>query len=194
MAMVDRFKSIYRGFRLWRLRKAGLTIAADCRMTKIPDFGSEPYLITIGQHVGIAEGVAFITHDGGTYVFRHLDRYKKVIKYGRITIMDNCIIGARAIILPGVTIGPNSVIAAGSVVTRSVPPGVLAAGNPAKPVMTTHQYAEWSLAATPDYNEDDYRKNKREFLMKFQMRGSSSNRAMPTEWGAASDPTNDENH
>ncbi len=191
MAMVDRFKSIYRGFRLWRLRKAGLTIASDCRMTKIPDFGSEPYLITIGKHVGIATEVLFITHDGGTYVFRHLERYKKVIKYGRITILDNCIIGARVIILPGVTIGPDSVVAAGSVVSRSVPPGVLAAGNPAKPIMTIQQYAEWSLSATPDYNENDYRKDKRAFLKKFRMRGSSVHRTKQEDGNAASDTVPD---
>src|ERR1035438_3296340 len=145
MGMIFSFTAIYRKIRLWQLRKAGLIIGDDCKMVKLPAFGSEPYLITIGHHVGFAEGVAFITHDGGTAVFRHLERYKKVIKYGRITILDNCIIGARVIILPGVTIGPNSVVAAGSVVTRNVPPGVLASGNPAKPIMTFYQYAEWSL-------------------------------------------------
>jgi acetyltransferase-like isoleucine patch superfamily enzyme len=173
--------------RFWWLRRTGLTIADDCRMTKTQSFGSEPYLITIGNHVGIAIGVLFITHDGGTYVFRDLERYKRVIKYGRITILDNCVIGARAIILPGVTIGPNSVVAAGSVVSRSIPPGVLAAGNPAKPVMTVHQYAEWSLAATADYNPDEYRKDKREFLKKFHMRGSSSTSIHREERDASGD-------
>src|ERR1035438_1579333 len=95
--MIDAFRSIYRRYLLWRLRKAGLTIPDDCRLIGIPDFGSEPYLITIGRHVGIAAEVMFITHDGGTYVFRHQERYKKVIKYGRINIEDNCIIGARVI-------------------------------------------------------------------------------------------------
>jgi acetyltransferase-like isoleucine patch superfamily enzyme len=158
-------------FKLWRLRRNGLTIADDCRLMSLPDFGSEPYLITIGKHVGIADGVVFITHDGGTHVFRHQERYRKVIKYGRINILDNCIIGQRAIIMPGVTVGPNSVIAAGSVVTRRIPPNVLAAGNPAKPVMSIEQYAEWSLAATPDYDEAEYRKDKKTFLMKMTMRG-----------------------
>lgn len=191
MGIVDKFTVIYRKFRIWRLRRAGLTIADDCKMVKIPNFGSEPYLITIGKHVGIATEVLFITHDGGTYVFRHLERYKKVIKYGRITILDNCVIGARVIILPGVTIGPNSVVAAGSVVSRSVPPGVLAAGNPAKPVMTIHQWAEWSLAATPSYNENNYRKDKRGFLEKFQMRGSPANPAKQEDRKAPSDPIPD---
>lgn len=187
MTIIGTLKTIYRKFRLSRLRKAGLTIPDDCSLTKFPSFGSEPYLITIGHNVAIAAGVIFVTHDGGTHVFRHLERYKKVIKYGRITIHDNCVIGLRVIILPGVTIGPNSVVAAGSVVSRNVPPGVLAAGNPAKPVMTTHQYAEWALAATPDYDENDYRKNKRKFLLKFHMRGASSNRTKQEDPDSASD-------
>lgn len=158
--------------RVWRARKAGAVIADDCRFAGPPSFGSEPYLITIGRHVAMASDVTFITHDGGTDVFRHQDRYKKVIKYGRINILDNCVIGHRAIILPGVTIGPDSVIAAGAVVSRSIPGGVLAAGNPAKSVMTVHQYAEWCLAATPDYDEQEYRRNKRAVLMGMDMRES----------------------
>lgn len=182
MSIVGTLKSFYRNYRLWRLRRAGLTIPDDCSLTRpFPRFGDEPYLITIGHHVGFAAEVLFITHDGGTKVFNRQERYKKVLKYGRITIHDNCVIGQRVIILPGVTIGPNSVVAAGSVVSRNVPPGVLAAGNPAKPVMTIHQYAEWSLAATPDYDEKEYRKDKRAFLMKFHMRGRSANRAKPLD-------------
>ena len=44
----------------------------------------------------------------------------------------NCWIGAGAILLPGVTVGDNSVIGAGSVVTRDVPPNVVAVGNPCR--------------------------------------------------------------
>ena len=47
-------------------------------------------------------------------------------------IEDNVFVGSRSIILKGVTIGKDSVIGAGSVVVRSIPPGVIAAGNPAK--------------------------------------------------------------
>lgn len=48
-----------------------------------------------------------------------------------ISIGEGCFIGARATILKGVTIGSGSVVAAGAVVTRDVPPGCLAIGNPA---------------------------------------------------------------
>lgn len=50
----------------------------------------------------------------------------------KVILKRGCWIGANAIILPGVTIGENSVIGAGSIVTKSIPKGVVAAGNPAK--------------------------------------------------------------
>lgn len=49
-----------------------------------------------------------------------------------VVLKKGCWLGANVIVLPGVTIGENSVVGAGSLVTRSVPAGVLAAGNPAK--------------------------------------------------------------
>jgi acetyltransferase-like isoleucine patch superfamily enzyme len=165
---------LYRRYALWKVKRLGLTIGKDCRFAKPPSWGSEPYLITIGDHVGFAGNVSFITHDGGTWVFRDQERYKKVIKYGRINIKDNCVIGERVIILLGVTIGPNSVVAAGSVVSRNIPPGVLASGNPARPVMTVEQYAEWSLAGTPDYDPEEYRRDKRACLTKVVRRGTAA--------------------
>jgi acetyltransferase-like isoleucine patch superfamily enzyme len=169
--VVTQLASAWVRIRLWRLRRQGLTIGDDCRLVDLPDFGSEPYLVSIGKHVALAAGVSFITHDGATYVFRDRDPYKRVIKYGRITIFDNCVIGYRAIILPGVTIGPNSVVSAGSVVFRSIPPNVVATGNPARPVMTFQQYAQWSLACTPEYDEAEYRRDKRGALLKMALRG-----------------------
>jgi maltose O-acetyltransferase len=53
-----------------------------------------------------------------------------------VTIGDNVWLGGGAIVLPGVTIGENSVIGAGAVVTKDVPAGVVAVGNPARPVRT----------------------------------------------------------
>jgi acetyltransferase-like isoleucine patch superfamily enzyme len=161
-----------------RARRQGAIIGDDCYFAGLPDFGSEPYLISIGRNVRFAPRVALITHDGGIAVIRTLNphRYGKIHKFGRIDIRDNCVVGWGVIILPGVTIGPDCVVAAGSVVTRSIPPGVLAAGNPAKPVMTIRQYGEWSLAATPDIDEEEYRRDPRAYLMRAQLRGSAPGR------------------
>ena len=149
-------------------------IGDDCIFYGLPVFGSEPYLISIGSHVRFASRVVMITHDGGIVVFARLnpERYQRTRKFGRIDIRDNCVIGWGAIILPGVTIGPDCVIAAGSVVTRSIPPGVVAAGNPAKPVMTIQQYAEWSLAATPDIDEEEFARDPKAYVMRMPLRGS----------------------
>lgn len=176
MRLIDGLNRAWTAYRIRRLRRQGLTIPDDCRLSGMPSFGSEPYLITIGRHVAMSDEVAFITHDGGTQVFREQKGYEKVIKYGRITVLDNCVIGYRATILPGVVIGPNSVVSAGAVVTRNVPPNTVVAGNPAIPIMTTEQYAQWALAATPPYDVEEYRRDKRAALLAMRLRGSPPRR------------------
>ena len=162
-------KRLVRKLRLYRIRKAGLQIADDCQMpvwTGWPSFGSEPYLVSIGKRVGLASGVVFITHDGGTFVFRRKEGFEHVVKYGRITIHDNCVIGYGAILMPGIEIGPNSVVAAGAVVSRSVPPNSLAGGVPARVFMSTDDYAKLSLEGMPDYDRSAYRQDKQAELLR----------------------------
>jgi acetyltransferase-like isoleucine patch superfamily enzyme len=135
-------------------------------MMGFPTFGSEPFLVSIGRHVTISFGVSFITHDGGTFVFRDQKRYEQVIKFGRITIHDNCFIGARSILMPGVTIGPNSVVAAGSVVTKDAGPNVVVGGVPAKVICSVEEYAEGSLRKLCPYNRKDYLNNQKQELLR----------------------------
>lgn len=156
-------------WRLDRMKKAGLQIADDCYLGAWrgwPVWGSEPYLISIGKHAQIARGVVFITHDGGTEVFKREKEYAEVIKYGRITIHDNCMIGYGVILMPGIEIGPNSVVSAGSVVTRSVPSNSLAAGSPARVFMSREEYAQNSLRSTPDYDRVAYKRDKKTELLR----------------------------
>lgn len=118
-------------------RSLGVQIGKDCRLF-IRDFGSEPYLISIGDHVTITKGVNFITHDGGMWVLRN--EYPDVDFIRPIIVCDNCFIGINATLLPGIIIGPNSIIGAGAVVTKSIPPNSIAVGVPAKVISTITEY------------------------------------------------------
>lgn len=92
------------------------------------------WLIEIGDNVTFAPQAYLLAHDASTK--RYLD-YTKVAK---IKIEDNAFIGARALIMPGVTIGRNAIVAAGSIVTKSVPEGSVVGGNPAKIIAKTEDY------------------------------------------------------
>lgn len=118
-------------------RRQGVEIGDNCQIM-IRKFGSEPFLIHIGNNCTIAPEVELMTHDGGAWMFT--DEWPTLQSFGRIDILDNCFIGQRAIIMPGVRIGPRSVVGAGAVVTKDVPPNTVVAGSPAKVVSTLEEY------------------------------------------------------
>lgn len=116
------------------LKKSGAQIGENCEIYKSANFGSEPYLIQIGNHVRINAGVQLITHDGGYWVLRSKqsgfgDEFAEADKFGKIIIHDNVHVGTNSIIMPGVEIGENSVIACGAVVTHNVPPNSVWGGT-----------------------------------------------------------------
>jgi acetyltransferase-like isoleucine patch superfamily enzyme len=120
-------------------RKQGAEIGENNRL-EIRDLGTEPYLIRIGNHCTIAPNVSFMTHDGGTWLFT--EEVPSLQKFGAIRISDNCFIGMNSIIMGNVTIGANSIIGAGSIVTKDIPPNVVAAGNPARVISPINAYRE----------------------------------------------------
>jgi len=122
----------------------GVKVGRNCRLFS-SNFGSEGYLIEIGNHVTIADNVQFITHDGGIWVFREEDPQADV--FGKIIIADNVFIGINTILLPGVCLGSNTVVGAGSVVTKSFAGNCVIAGNPAKVICSLDEYKEklWGL-------------------------------------------------
>lgn len=101
-------------------------------------FSTEPWLVTLGNHVYITRDVLFITHDGGTLLFR--DKIPDLEITAPITVGEYVYIGVRTIILPGIKIGNHCIIAAGSVVTKDVPDNSVVAGVPATIVKTTDEY------------------------------------------------------
>lgn len=116
---------------LKKLRKQGAKIGKHVQIIDRDKFLYEPwiaYLIEIEDRVVISAGVRFVNHDSSyANVFGDLP-----IKYGKIIIGENSYIGVNSIILPGIEIGKNCLIGAGSVVNRNIPPNSLAAGNPVR--------------------------------------------------------------
>lgn len=102
---------------------------------------SEPYLISIGDNCTISTNVSFITHDASVGVIMGRENFSDIC--GKIVIGNNCFIGNNSIILYGVTIADNTIIAAGSVVTKSViQPGCIIGGNPAKIIGTIENFKD----------------------------------------------------
>lgn len=123
-------------------RSLGVKVGNNCRFVDNPVWGSEPYLISLGNHVLISGRVTFINHDGATWVFREEGPYKDTYKFGPIKVGDNCFIGFGCTILPNVTIGDNCIIAAGSMVTKKIPSGEVWGGVPAHFIAKTEDYAK----------------------------------------------------
>ncbi|KAD3632974.1 sugar O-acetyltransferase [Arthrobacter yangruifuii] len=89
--------------------------------------------ISIGDDVQIGPNVQLLTP---THPVEPGPRRDKLEAARPISIGNNVWLGGGATILPGITVGENSVVGAGAVVTRDVPPNTVVVGNPAKPVRT----------------------------------------------------------
>lgn len=129
-----------------KYQKLGLKVGKNCSfISPGPNFGSEPYLIEIGDNTTVSFDVAFVTHDAATRVLRNLaknEKEKQTVIYGQIKIGNNCFIGCRSTILAGVSIGDNTIIGAGSVVNSDIPANSVAAGVPCKVICTLDEYKE----------------------------------------------------
>lgn len=142
----------------------GVTFGKNVRILQFPRWGSEPFLIEIGDNVTITRGVAFVNHDGGVALFR--DEYPGLNVYGRIKVGNNVFIGINTIILPGVTIGNNVVIGAGCIVNKDIPDNVVVAGIPAKVIRQLDDYKENLLTKSMIVTSTDLKERKKEILAK----------------------------
>lgn len=135
---------VYLRIKLNKLKRQGVKLGKNISITGKLRVGSEGYLVEIGNDVTIA-GADILTHDGGIRVIRKLEDNPNLKKQGKVSIKNNSFIGKNSIILPGISIGPNSIVGCGSVVTKDVPPNTVYAGNPAKYICSIEEYKEKCL-------------------------------------------------
>jgi acetyltransferase-like isoleucine patch superfamily enzyme len=133
-------------------RKRGAQVGENCMIVPT-SLGKEPYLVKIGNHVAIAQGVHLMTHDGGPWIFR--DEVPDIQVFGPIIIEDNCVIGQDAVLFPNIRIGKNSIVGANSVVITDVPSDTIVIGVPARPFGSVIKYKEkcverWNVQRPPD--------------------------------------------
>ena len=125
---------IHGGLRLGLYRAMGVVIGRNAYVgmdTWLDD--QFPELIRIEDEVVVSFRVIVVVHDDA----RRMDRTEAGKEQGTVApvvLSRGCYLGAGALILPGVTVGERAVVAAGSVVTRDVPPLTLVAGVPARVV------------------------------------------------------------
>ena len=128
-------------------RSIGVKIGRDCRILS-SNFGTEPFLISIGDRVTVSFDVIFLTHDGSSWLMRD-DKGRRYI-YRAVSVGSDCFIGAGSIVMPGVTIGDRVIVAAGAVVTKSVPSGSVVAGVPARIIGDYDTFRERVMAMPSD--------------------------------------------
>lgn len=141
--------------RRWRrLRELGMHIGAGVNLPMSTWIDtSHAFLISIGDHCGFGPECLILAHDA------QMDEYLDAARIGRVVIHESCHIGARCVILPGVEIGPRTIVGAGSVITRPLPAETVCAGNPARVLCTLAEYLEKHrerLGRLPAFAYDEY--------------------------------------
>jgi maltose O-acetyltransferase len=128
--------AVWRLRRRWaRMRSLGMRIGKNVNLpgsTWIDD--SHCFLISIGDHCGFGEECHILAHDA------QMNEYIDATRVGRVIIHPSCHIGARTVILPGVEVGPRTLVGANSVISRSLPPNSVCAGSPAKVICSLDDY------------------------------------------------------
>ncbi|MDE1177861.1 MAG: acyltransferase [Edaphobacter sp.] len=135
-----------------RLHGGFHSVGQGCSILKTTVF-LDPAYVRIGNNVGFST-CTIIGHGGEVGVLNIA--YNKILEaVGKVEIRDNCFIGYNATVMPNVTVGPNSIVAAGAVVTRDVPPGTIVAGVPARVIGNTEEYVAKLEKQTADLPWND---------------------------------------
>ena len=124
--------------RRWRrLRQLGMHIGEGVNLPASTSIDtSHCYLISIGDWSGFGPECMILAHDG------QMDEFLDAGRLGRVIVHPHSHIGARTVVLAGVEIGPRTIVGANSLVTRSLPPDTVCAGNPARVICTLQEYLD----------------------------------------------------
>ncbi|CAN5524343.1 hypothetical protein BH11ARM2_BH11ARM2_01540 [soil metagenome] len=155
------FRRIINKARIDRFVRQGLDLHPNASLVDVPDFGSEPWLISIGPYARVSGQVAFITHDGASWVYRDHPELAGLRRFGRIVVKERAFVGYRSTLLPGVTVGERAVVAAGALVTKDVPPETIVGGIPAKHLMTVAEWVEKLKEQNLDWDEARFQADKK---------------------------------
>lgn len=140
LMMGELYRTDLLAYRVAQARRMGMKVGTGCRLYSL-QVASEAELVEIGDGVIVSGEVMFVTHDGALYTA--LDQFPEVNgHYGRIKIGSNSFLGMRAVIMPGVELGENCVVAAAAVVMDSFPANSVIAGNPASYVCPRSMYLD----------------------------------------------------
>ena len=121
-------------------KKVGVNCGEDLHIYGTVHWGSEPWIITIGQNVHLTQGVSFLTHDAGILIFKK--DYPDLELTKPITIGDDVYIGSNTLILGGVKIGNKVIIGCGSIITKDIPDNSVVVGVPGRVIKTADEYLE----------------------------------------------------
>ena len=119
---------------------------------------SHCFLISVGDHCGLGPECLILAHDA------QMDEFLDAARIGRVVIHPSCHIGARCTILPGVEIGPRTIVGANSVVVHSLPPDTVCAGNPARVICSLDEYLAKHTERLKTCPTFDYLKYDKRFL------------------------------
>ena len=136
-------------------QKLGVKIGSGCKILDDPGkvFGSEPWLVSIGDNCEITNGVRIITHEGGLWVARNMsDELRNSDIFIPVTIGNNVMIGNYSLLMPGVRIGDNVIIGGHSVVTHDLDNNGVYAGAPARKISSIEDFIEKVKKTTNRYN------------------------------------------
>ena len=156
MRFFNRITRLYKRL-FWSLekqaREAGVKMGSH-NLIASRFWSTEPYLIKIGSYCQLTEDTHIYTH-GGAIVAR--DKFPDFDVFGKVELGNRVYVGAGAMIMPGVTIGDNCIIGAGSVVNKDIPSNSVAAGTPCKVICTLEDYLDKCrklMDISPVYGEE----------------------------------------